>query len=115
MIALNNPDNNAMFTYKRGPDGEIVAEEKDEIPANKEEGQKRWRWEMEMRFIKGEDTDFDYSTVDRNDEYDDRMAEDLDAEEKYFGAETPEFVMGEDGVKRSKSKELEGETGIQDF
>ena len=53
--------------------------------------------------------------MDGNDEYDDRVAEDLDAEEKYFGAETPEFVMGEDGVRRSKSKELDGETGIQDF
>jgi Coiled-coil domain containing protein (DUF2052) len=115
MVALNAPDNDAMFTYKRGPDGEIIAEEKDEVPVDKEEGLRRWRWEMEMRFIKGRDSDFDYSTVDGNDEYDDRTAEELDAEERYFGAETPEFVIGEDRVKRSESKELEGETGIQDF
>jgi hypothetical protein len=115
MAALNAPDNNAMFTYKRGPDGEIVAEEKDEVPVDKEDGLRRWRWEMEMRFISGRDTDFDYSIVDGNDEYDDRTAEDLEAEERYFGAETPEFVVGEDAVKRSESKELEGETGIQDF
>lgn len=115
MAALNSPDKNALFAYKRGPDGEIVEEEKDEIPADKEEGLKRWRWEMEMRFIRGGDSDFDYSNVDENDEYDDRKAEDLEAEERYFGAETPEFVMGEDIVKRSESKELEGETGIQDF
>ena len=70
---------------------------------------------MEMRFIKGDDGDFDYGTVDGNDEYDDRTAEDLDAEERYYSAETPEFLVGEDGVKRSKCKELEGETGIQDF
>ena len=115
MVALNSPDKNALFTYKRGADGEIVAEDKDDIPVDQEEGLKRWRWEMEMRFIRGADSDFDYSTVDENDEYDDRAAEDLEAEERYFGAETPEFVMGEDGVPRSEGKELEGETGIQDF
>ena len=115
MAALNTPENNTIFTYRRGADGEIVAEEKDEVPVDKEEGQRRWRWEMEMRFIKGDDADFDYSTVDGNDEYDDRTAEDLDAEERYYSAETPEFVVGEDRVKRSQSKELEGETGIQDF
>ena len=115
MAALNTLDKNAIFTYKRGPEGEIVAEDKDEVPADKEEGQRRWRWEMEMRFIKGDDADFDYTTVDGNDEYDDRTAEDLEAEERYFGAETPQFVMGEDAVRKSKSKELEGETGIQDF
>ena len=115
MAALNTPDKNAMFTYRRGLDGEIVAEEKDEIPADKEEGQRRWRWEMALRFINGGDGDFDYGTVDGNDEYDDRTAEDLDAEEDYFDAETPEFVIGEDRAKRSKSKGLEGETGVQDF
>jgi hypothetical protein len=115
MVALTSADKNALFMYKRGPDGEIVAEEKDEIPVDKEEGLKRWRWEMEMRFIRGADSDFDYRTIDENDEYDDRAAEDLEAEERYFGAETPEFVMGADAVKRSESEELEGETGIQDF
>lgn len=115
MAALNSPDRNALFTYKRGADGEIVAEDKDEIPVDKEEGLRRWRWEMEMRFIRRADSEFDYSTVDENDEYDDRTAEDLEAEERYFGAETPQFVMGEDAVKRSESKELEGETGVQDF
>jgi hypothetical protein len=115
MAALNAPDRNALFSYKRGADGEIVAEDKDEIPGDKEEGLRRWRWEMEMRFVRGADSEFDYSTVDENDEYDDRTAEDLEAEERYFGAETPQFVMGEDAVKRSESKELEGETGVQDF
>lgn len=115
MAALNAPDQNTLFTYMRGADGEIVAEETDDMPADKEEGLQRWRWEMEMRFVAGRDTDFDYSTVDGNEEYDDRTAEDLDAEERYFAAETPEFVMGEDVVKRSESKGLEGETGIQDF
>ena len=117
MAALNTPDQNAIFTYRRGKDGEILAEEKDEVPVDKEEGRKRWHWEMELRFVSGRDNDFDYHTVDQNDEYDDRATEEREAEERYFMEEEPEFVIGEDGVKRSKSKELEleGETGIQDY
>jgi Coiled-coil domain containing protein (DUF2052) len=112
---LKAPDQNALFTYKRGPDGEILAEEKDEVPMDKEEGLERWKWEMEIRFVKGNDVDFDYKTVDENEEYDDRDFEQQEAEERYFADEEPEFVIGEEGIKRSKSKELEGETGIQDF
>ncbi len=117
MAALNAPDQNAIFTYRRGKDGEILAEEKDEVPTDKDDGRRRWHWEMELRFVSGRDNDFDYGTVDANDEYDDRVTEDRDAEEQYFMEEEPEFVIGVNGVKRSKSKEaeLEGETGIQDF
>lgn len=53
MDALAHPDPNAMLSYRQGPNGEIVAEDEEDIPANKEEGEKRWRWEMEMRFLKG--------------------------------------------------------------
>lgn len=113
--ALRHPDPHSMFTYRRGPHGEILAEEKDEIPTSKEEGLTRWRFEMEQRFIRGGDDDFDYTTVDDNEEYDDRAIEEQDAEDKYFDGQEPEFVMGEEGLPRSKSKELEGETGIQDF
>ncbi|KIX10051.1 uncharacterized protein Z518_01132 [Rhinocladiella mackenziei CBS 650.93] len=113
--ALRRPDPQSMFTYKRGPNGEILAEEQDEVPANKEEGFARWRWEMEVRFLRGGDDDFDYATVDNNPEYDDRAIEEQDAEDKYFDEQEPEFVEGEDGATRSESKELEGETGIQDF
>ena len=104
-----------MFTYKRGPNGEILEEERDEVPANKEDGLARWRWEMEVRFLRSGDDDFDYTTVDNNAEYDDRAVEERDAQDRYFDEQEPEFVQGDDVVVRSKSKELEGETGVQDF
>lgn len=106
--ALANPDPNAMFSYSRGPNGEILAEDRDEIPANKEEGEKRWRWEMEMRFLHGFDTDFDYRAVDENDEYDDWNEE----QERYFEDEEPEWILEGEGDIQSR---LQGETGIQDF
>ena len=115
MDALKHPDPNGIFTYSRGPGGEILAEDKDEVPANKEEGHARWKWEMEARFIRGGDDDFDYKTVDDNVEYDDHALERQEAEEKYFNEEEPEFVTGEDGATRTKSQEPQGETGVQDF
>lgn len=104
-----------MFTYKRGPDGEILAEDKDEKPANKEEGLARWRWEMESRFLREGDTDFDYDAVDNNPDYDDHALEERDAQDKYFDEQEPEFVEGEDAAARNQNKDLQGETGIQDF
>lgn len=104
-----------MFTYKRGPNGEILAEDRDEVPASKEEGLARWRWEMEARFLRGGDDDFDYESVDKNPEYDDRAIEEREAEDRYFDQEEPEFVEGEEAVPRSENRALEGETGIQDF
>ena len=112
--ALRHPDPNAMFTYKRGPDGEVLAEDRDEVPANKEEGLARWKWEMEARFLRGGDEDFDYEAVDNNAEFDDRELEERDAQDKYFDEETPKFVDGEEGLARSESQ-LHGQTGVQDF
>lgn len=102
--ALNNPDPNAMLSYRRGPNGEILAEDREDIPTTKEEGEKRWRWEMEMRFLKKADYNFDYKTVDENEEYDDWNEE----QERYFDEEEPEWIIEDD-------KKLQGETGIQDF
>jgi hypothetical protein len=110
MEALAHPDPNSTFSYRRGPHGEVLAEEKDEIPVNKEEGEKRWRWEMEMRFLRGGDDDFEYKDVDESEEYDDRGEEEREAEEKYFAEEEPEWV-----VENDKGVQLQGETGIQDF
>lgn len=115
LAALHSPDPNALFAYRRGPKGEILAEEKDEIPANKDDAFARWRWEMEMRFIRGGDEDFTYETVDRSDEYDDRGLEEQEAQDRYFDDEEPKFVTGEEGITRTSSRPLEGETGIQDF
>lgn len=80
--ALQHADPNVAITYKRGPDGQIVAEDKDEGPTSKEEGLEMWRKQMEWRFLKGGDTDFDYSNVDNNEAYDDHTAEERDEEEK---------------------------------
>ncbi|KAL1957727.1 hypothetical protein VTO42DRAFT_5570 [Malbranchea cinnamomea] len=103
MEALANPDSNATFAYTRGPNGEILEEDQDEIPASKEEGFKRWKQEMELRFLRGADLDFDYSAVDDCEDYDDWNVE----QEKYFDEEEPEWLVEKD--------KLQGETGIQDF
>lgn len=108
MDALNHPDPHAMFTYARGPNGEILAEDVDEIPGSKEEGKKAWEWEMTMRFLRGEDSDFDYTVVDDNEEFDDLQEE----QERYFDDEEPEWVVEGEGDMRAR---LQGETGVQDF
>jgi len=58
------------------------------------------------KFMAGGDEEFDYKTVDEDEEWDDweTLAEDLRA--KYFDEEDPEIEEGRD---------LSGETGIQDF
>ncbi|KAL3468582.1 coiled-coil domain-containing protein-domain-containing protein [Aspergillus heterothallicus] len=108
MDALNHPDPHAMFSYARGPNGEILAEDRDEIPGSKEEGEKTWKWEMTLRFLRGEDEEFDYTAVDGNEEYDDLSEE----QDKYFDDEEPEWLVEGEGEVRTR---LQGETGIQDF
>lgn len=108
MEALAHPDPNATFTYVRGPQGEILAEEDDEIPETKEEGQERWRSEMELRFLRGADSEFDYTAVDDCEDYDDMNEE----QEKYFDEEEPEWLAE---ASENGKIELQGETGIQDF
>ncbi|KAF9894538.1 hypothetical protein FE257_006423 [Aspergillus nanangensis] len=108
--ALAHPDPHSMLSYTRGPNGEILAEDKDEIPASKEDGEQLWQWEMTLRFLRGEDDDFDYMTVDENDDYDDLTEQ----QEQYFDEEEPEWVV--DGVNDGDvGSRLQGETGIQDF
>jgi len=108
LAALAQPDPNVTYTYRRGEDGEILAEEVDEVPRTKEEGWERWKWEMEMRFVRGGDEDFDYSTVDEDERWDDRGEEERKRLEEYLELERPEWVLG-DGQRP------EGETGVQDF
>lgn len=112
--ALAHPDPGQTFSYRRGANGEILAEEQDEIPSNKEEGYASWKYEMTMRFVKGADGDFEYEKVDASEEYDDRGTEEQDAEEKWFDKQESDF-LDEEGVRRVKSTELQGETGVQDF
>ncbi|KAJ5104900.1 hypothetical protein NUU61_002247 [Penicillium alfredii] len=110
MDALLHPDPNAMLSYTRGPNGEILAEDRDEIPVSKEEGEKLWRWEMGLRFMRGLDPDFDYTAVDENDEYDDWT----EHQDRYFEDEEPEWVVG-DARGNEAQAVLQGETGVQDF
>lgn len=112
--ALAHPEDTSIMTYKRGTEGEILAEEKDEVPANKDEGMQRWRKEMELRFLKGQDADFDYTSVDESEEYDDRGAEEREEEEKWFAEEEPEWMVGE-GIDHPVATRLKGETGVQDY
>lgn len=110
MDALAHPDPHAMFSYTRDPSGEILAEDRDEIPPNKEEGEKLWRWEMTLRFVRGEDHDFDYKVVDENDVFDDWS----EAQQQYFDDEEPEWMV--EGTNGGNIQSLlQGETGVQDF
>jgi hypothetical protein len=91
--------------YPSGPDGRLLPEDPDEIPADKEEGLSRWKHQMTMRFVNGEDNDFPYSEVDENEEWD--VIENREAEDRWFEDEEPQWVGKDDGPQ--------GETGIQDF
>jgi hypothetical protein len=106
--ALTNSPN------KRDEAGKIVAETEDEVPASKEEGMERWRLEMEMRFLKGEDAEFEYVAVDASEEFDDRGTEEREEEEKWFEEEEPRWVAGSE-EEASTEKSLRGQTGVQDF
>ncbi|KAL2062372.1 hypothetical protein VTL71DRAFT_6638 [Oculimacula yallundae] len=91
-------------SYSRGSHGEVLPEEDDEVPSTKEEGLERWKFGMTVRFLKGDDDDFDYAAVDGSDELDD--VERREREESWFEGEEPEFV---------EEAEKSGETGVQDF
>ena len=109
MEALKNPDVGAEMIYSRDDKGGIIAEEKDEVPGTKEEGRDRWRKEMELRFIRGDDGDFDYDAVDKNEDFDDRTTMDRDHEEEWFEGEDPQWVSSE------KDEIPTGQTGVQDY
>lgn len=91
--------------YRTGPDGQLLPEDPDEIPQDKEEGLSRWKHQMTMRFLNGEDNDFPYSEVDESEEWD--VIETREAEDRWFEDEEPQWVGKGDGPQ--------GETGIQDF
>lgn len=108
--ALSHPNPDSLFTYDRGPQGQIVEEDKDDVLMNKEEGQAWWKDEMTQRFLLGRDTDFDYKKVDLNSKYDD-PEEERDLQEEYFDSMDSDFDSDGEG----KEKILTGETGIQDY
>lgn len=106
--ALQNPDPNSPLVYTKAPDGSITAVEQDwdNRPTTREEGLQKWRDVMEMRFLRGDDMDFDYQIVDDNTEYDDSEEEDRSKLEEYLRDEEEHF-LGEGKPT--------GQTGIQDF
>jgi Coiled-coil domain containing protein (DUF2052) len=59
------------------------------------------------KFMAGGDDEFDYSTVDEDDIWDDWETLEEDIRGKYFDDETPDH--------EEEGKELTGETGVQDF
>ncbi|KAM0804256.1 coiled-coil domain-containing protein-domain-containing protein, partial [Usnea florida] len=107
--ALANPDHAALMRYRRDASGEIVAEEKDEVPQNKEDGMQRWRKEMELMFLRGDDGDFDYKIVDESEDFDDRGVQEREEEEKWFEKEEPSWI------EEKENDGLMGETGVQDY
>lgn len=114
--ALANPDSSLAIAYKRGDNGEILAEEKEEVPLTKEEGRERFNQQMRWRFLAGNDSDFDYKSIDDSEEYDDLAQERRDAEDRYFDDEEPKWLDGSTEAEHDKNAaELAGETGIQDF
>ena len=116
MEALAQPDISGTFVYKRGPNGEILAEDQDDVPLDKEDGKRKWREAMELRFLAGQDGDFEYKTVDESEDFDDRGIEDREEEERYFAEEEPEWVSDGGGPGHKKETAgLKGETGVQDF
>lgn len=106
--AIHNAGSSSTTRYLQASSGEIFTEDKSDPPKNKEDATARWRDEMEMRFLRGEDRDFDYRQVDESDEWDDRTEAERDIHDKYFQEEEPSWAI-EDG------KVLSGETGVQDF
>ena len=115
--ALANPDKAASMRYIRSQNGEILAEEKEEVPSSKEEGLSRWRVEMELRFVSGEDVEFDYNIVDQNEEFDDWHVQERERQETWFEAEEPKWVSSGNAHNKEEGPavDLKGETGIQDF
>lgn len=108
--ALSQPDPRSLFTYNRGPDGQILEEDKDDIPMSKDEGHAWWIDEMTQRFLRGGDDDFEYENVDGNVKYD-HPEQERDIQDAWFESMESDF----DSEGEGKEKVLTGETGIQDY
>lgn len=108
MEAMQNPDPNSPMVYTRAPDGSITAVEQDaaDRARSREEGWQMWKDVMGLRFLRGDDLEFDYQSVDDNEEFDDWEEDERRKLEEYLEGEKAEFIG--DGPPS-------GETGIQDF
>lgn len=93
--------------HQRRRTPETAAEESEdgveaEEVKDKDEGEKRWRAVVEARFLRGDDSEFDYTPVDKEER---EEGKERDEEEKWFDEEHESW----DGARR------EGETGVQDY
>lgn len=106
--ALEHPDPNSPLVYGTASDGSITGVEQDERDRvrSREEGLERWAEVMELRFLRGDDEDFEYQNVDDNEQYDDQGEEERSKLDEYLQGESEEFV--------GEGKPT-GETGVQDF
>ena len=114
ITALTNAERTAWRGDSGDPSDDIVAQEKDDVPKSKDEGIQRWRKEMELAFLRGSDADFNYAEIDGNEEYDDRVAQEREEEERWFEQEEPSWV--EEGAEEAeKVGGVRGQTGVQDY
>lgn len=60
---------------------------------------------MYQNFLDGKDIDFDYSTVDDNEAYDNVDLRTQDEEEKYFDSESPEMVLPKNEREQNESED----------
>lgn len=108
MDALRRPDPNSPMVYTKGADWSVRAVEADagDRVQNRDEGWERWKGVMGERFLRGDDRDFTYDSVDENDAYDDREEENRRRLSDYLAAEKEQYVG---------KGEPEAQTGVQDF
>ncbi|KAI1258993.1 coiled-coil domain-containing protein-domain-containing protein [Xylariaceae sp. FL1019] len=119
------PDMDATRTRRDAEQPEVV----DEVetydldkppPQDAEEGRSRWNEYLRRRFVAGRDDDFNYRTVDEDDEYD--TLERREQEDAWIENEEPSWIeededqQAADGhAEKVVERPLVGETGVQDF
>jgi len=83
-----------------------------EAVSDKAIAEDRWRALLEVRFVAGDDDEFDYSDVDEDESLDGGWRE-LNRQEDYFESEEESWDVAAE--EADEKEELEGETGVQDF
>ncbi|KAG0040814.1 hypothetical protein BGZ82_008872 [Podila clonocystis] len=90
-FTLEQPEERAMFAEVENGNDDSEQGEEDERTEHRKEDQEALRREfvllMKQRFLDGLDCNFDYSTVDFNEDLDDLDQEAHDEEDRYFDAE----------------------------
>ncbi|KAK3898236.1 coiled-coil domain-containing protein-domain-containing protein [Staphylotrichum tortipilum] len=87
-------------------------------PKTRAEGLAQWEAYLRERFVRGEDTEFEYDQVDADEEWD--VLERQERSEAWFEEEEPGWVSGDEdgdegGMDEGEGRVLRGETGVQDF